>query len=248
MKMERQKTKKLIESMDLFKSTIGGAIVGGGVYLLFRGLVPKSHAISPAINKLDDSELKHHTIPPIIIKSDYNESEPIEFQTNGLFEESDHLFKDDNSAAAILATKVYKWLDFSPVLGITPFLEVFRYNETTGNYPTIVFPSSRGIKVGIWLQYERRQGEWKWEGSATGDSPTPEPQILILGDTKDFTVICEKLTKNISHNPQTRKYKHTFNKSKKWRFGKVLVYNFRNGLFETKDFDVYRLEFDNHIR
>jgi hypothetical protein len=237
MKMERQKTKKSIKSIDLVKSTIGGAVVGGGIYLLFKGLVPKSHAISPAINELNDARPRHHTIPPIIIKSGTSEleSEPDLEMTE--------LLKDTESVTAPLARP---WRYRASSLDPEPrVVRVVRYNKDTMASPVEYLP--QGFEIGsvlnIWLQrYRKSTKTWEWVNET-------EPQIQISRSTSNSLDLEfeDKLSprQDNEHSKRIYKFKYTSGGSQSLRLGRLKVSGY-SPIDITREGDEYIISFNVH--
>jgi len=207
---------------------LGGAATAVLVYLLTKWL-KKPY---PSNKRLKN--LLTHTIPPIIIKSS-----PFEFETDEpLLEVALPLLTSPESSQAAFVSNVYKRKGIFHAQTV----KVFKHNETGSYYPTFYFPSSAGVKVGIWLQYYQNN-EWKWEGD-----PSKDPEILILGLSDDFTINSDKkLSADEENNHQIRDRKRKYQKNKIWRFGKVKIYDFEDGEYVATDGDEYLLAFDNHL-
>ncbi|MBA4122682.1 MAG: hypothetical protein H0X72_09505 [Acidobacteria bacterium] len=175
-----------------------------------------------------------HTIPPIIINSSSFEFETV----NSLVEEKSLLQTSPENLQTVLGSKVYKITGFGPAQSV----RVFRYNEANGNITrTKNFPSPDGVKVGIWLQYYQNK-KWEWVGNTEKD-----PEILIIGLTNDFTITTDKeLLEEETNYHQTRTKKRKYPEGKIWRFGKVKVYDFVGGEYDTDEGHEYVLGFDNH--
>jgi len=97
------------------------------------------------------------------------------------------------------------------------------------------------------LQKKKNLDEpWSWVGD-----PEAKPEILIMGETTDFTVTTDKLLADEDNNDPVRRRKRSFKKDKFYRFGKVKVYGFSDGvssipLDDKRDVN-YILEFYDHI-
>jgi len=222
MNLEKEKRDK---TTDLI---LGGAATTVLVYLLTKWF-KKPYPLNKRLKNL-----LTHTIPPIIIKSS-----PFEFETYDPLEEGAlPLLTSPENSQTDFVSKVYKLKGF----GIAKTVKVFNYNEAGGNYPTYYFPSSAGVKVGIWLQYYQNN-KWMWEGD-----PYKAPEILILGLSDDFTINSDKkLSPDEKNNHQIRDRKRKYQKNKIWRFGKVKIYDFEDGEYVATDGDEYLLAFDNHL-
>ncbi len=93
----------------------------------------------------------------------------------------------------------------------------------------------------IWLQYYQNK-KWEWVGNTEKD-----PEILIIGLTNDFTITTDKeLLEEETNYHQTRTKKRKYPEGKIWRFGKVKVYDFVGGEYDTDEGHEYVLGFDNH--
>lgn len=150
-----------IEKRDKVTDLIlGGAATAVLVYLLNKWL-KKPNLLNKGLK-----EILHHTIPPIIIKSDSSEMET----------ESDLIERNELLNNAELTPLSFRpWHYIAQNLSIEPrYVEVVKYNEDTMAsvmYKPMVFPNGNLLK--IWLQrYKKIEKKWEWVNKI-------EPQIQI---------------------------------------------------------------------
>ncbi len=224
MKLELQKPKELVESAGNVKSVIGGALIGGATYLLFKRLEPKLFKRSKFLS---------HTIPPIIIKSDN-----LEFESEPNFVEIQSLQRDVGNAP--LRPWRYRASTLNPEPGV---VRIVRYNEDTVGLPVgyeaVPFPIGSLLK--IWLQrFKKSSKTWEWVDLAKHQIQVSRSTNNSLEMEFDATLSTRE---DNDHSIRTSKYQYKGGKG--LRFGKLQVTGFKP-IEITKEGDEYIVSFNVH--
>ncbi|HEX6125514.1 MAG TPA: hypothetical protein VFZ23_09110 [Pyrinomonadaceae bacterium] len=188
--------------------------------------------------------LQSHTIPPIIIKSFDDGTEPIEVESRTTLQEGSTLTNDSdtltNEADTITTdtnAHVEQFIYTMPGFGVTKYVKVSRKNTATGvSLPPEEYRSNGGLTVNLWLQHKQFGG---WQDEPNG------PHLVVTGTTADFPLTCERLSADKPTGNSGRPRKRSYNKNKKWRIGKVQVAN--NTPLSTNGFNEVTITFDNHF-
>ena len=200
-------------SEKLVKSAVIGAIIGGLGFLIFKLWRPRSH-----------------TVPPIIIKSVDDSTEPIEIETETPLSETPALHGPAGIAPAQL--KLYKMSGF----GLTKYVKVWRRNGS-GSWHLESYKNSAGLVVRLWLEH-KQGGQWQ-------DEPDG-PHLLINGTADEWNLTSDQLSVDKpNHGNNHRPRKRSYNKNKNWRIGKVEVDS--NVALSTTGYDQVRIEFGDHF-
>jgi hypothetical protein len=200
-------------SENLVKSAVIGAIIGGLAFLVFRLWRPRNH-----------------TVPPIIIKSVDDSSEPIEIETERTLMETPALAGRPGVGADDL--NLYQMSGFEK----TEYVEVW-WRKGSGSWHLQPYKNSAGSVVRLWLQ-NKDNGSWQ-------DEPNG-PHLVVNGVAEGWNLKADKLSNDKpNHGNNYRPRKRSFNKNKKWRIGKVQVDN--HVQLSMTGFDQVVIEFDDHF-
>ncbi len=224
MNLEKEKRDKVTDLI------LGGAATAVLVYLLNKWL-KKPNLLNKGLK-----EILHHTIPPIIIKSDSSEMET----------ESDLIERNELLNNAELTPLSFRpWHYIAQNLSIEPrYVEVVKYNEDTMAsvmYKPMDFPNGNLLK--IWLQrYKKIEKKWEWVNKI-------EPQIQISRISSNSLEI--ELDKKLSlrqdndHHKRPAKYKYLGGNGQILRFGKLHVSGYEP-IDLIKNGDEFVISFNEH--
>lgn len=181
--------------------------------------------------------LQSHTIPPIIIKSIDDGTEPIEVESRTTLQESTALTKDADTLTTEEDAHVAQSLYTMPGFDKTKYVKVLRKNTTTGvSEPPAEYRNNAGLSVNLWLQH-KQFGVWQ-------DEPNG-PHLVVAGTMADFPLTSDRLSGDKPTGNPNRPRKRSYNRNKNWRIGKVQVAN--NTPLSTNGFNDVTIIFDDHF-
>lgn len=181
--------------------------------------------------------LQSHTIPPIVIKSIDDGTEPIEVESRTTLQESTALTKDADTLTTDEEAHVAQSLYTMPGFDKTKYVKVLRKNTTTGaSEPPKEYRNNAGLSVNMWLQH-KQGGVWQ-------DEPNG-PHLVVAGTMADFPLTSDRLSADKPTGNLNRPRKRSYNKNKNWRIGKVQVAS--NTPLSTNGFNDVTIIFDDHF-
>lgn len=223
--MKLQEHRKSVDSANLVKSVIGGALIGGAFCVARKWLAPR-----------------HHTIPPIIIKSDASELETEADLIDGQRLED----AESSVSAADLSTRARPYHYRTGNLSVeSKVVRIIKYNEDAVILPIEYFyPSfSIGSTLSIWLQRFRKSSKtWEWINEAE-----PQIQITKIGGSELKMEFDDRLSprQDNEHSKRAAKYKYSAGGNQNLRFGKLHVSGYRP-LSTIAEGDEYIISFNVH--